>query len=90
MERDPLPGQWGRGGRASTVSQYEIRVSGELCGMMLAAFPEMTADVRGSETVLEGVLPDQAALYSVLEMIDSLNLSLLEVRRSPAASGGSK
>lgn len=57
--------------------------------MVLAAFPEMTADIRGSETVLEGVLPDQAALYSVLEMIDSLNLSLLEVRRSPAASGAS-
>jgi hypothetical protein len=73
-----------------TVTQYEIRVSGELCGVMRAAFPEMTVEVRGRETVLEGVLPDQAALYSVLETIDSLNLCLLEVRRSTAAVGGSQ
>ncbi len=34
-----------------------------------------------NETVLTGVLPDQAALYSVLMKIHNLGLTLVSVRR---------
>jgi hypothetical protein len=62
-------------------SRYEIRVSGQLGEATLLAFPAFTGEARGSETVLTGVLPDQAALYGVLAQMEALGLQLLEVRR---------
>jgi hypothetical protein len=48
---------------------------------MRSAFPALRAELRGEDTVLTGVLLDQAALYGVLAQIESLGLELLEVRR---------
>jgi hypothetical protein len=59
---------------------YEIRVRGCLGETLLAAFPDLHARTQGAETVLTGVLPDQAALYGVLAQIEALGLELLEVR----------
>jgi hypothetical protein len=63
--------------------QYEIRVRGHLGETMRSAFPGLRAQPRGKDTVLTGVLPDQAALYGVLAEIEALGLELLEVRRLP-------
>jgi len=63
---------------------YEIRVRGHLDGMLLGAFPDLSAQADGTETVLTGPLPDQAALYGVLAQIEALGLELLEVRRTGA------
>jgi len=41
--------------------------------------PELRAQVRRSETVLDGQLPDQSALFGVLGRIEALGLELLEV-----------
>jgi hypothetical protein len=68
---------------SSSANQYEIRVRGHLGETMRAAFPELRARVDGTETVLSGLLPDQAAVYGVLAAIESLGLELLEVRRMP-------
>jgi hypothetical protein len=65
-------------------AQYEIRVRGHLGQTMRTAFPELRARVEGSDTVLSGALPDQAAVYGVLAAIESLGLELVEVRRMPA------
>jgi len=46
---------------------------------MLVAFPDLRAQLLGSETVLAGELPDQAALFGVLYRIEALGLELLEV-----------
>jgi hypothetical protein len=62
---------------------YEIRVRGHLGDTLLAAFPDLQAEAQGGETVLAGKLPDQAALYGVLDRIETLGLELLEVRRLP-------
>jgi len=60
---------------------YEIRVRGVLRGFLLDAFPTLTADRDGGDTVLSGELADQAALYGVLTQIESLGLELLAVQQ---------
>ena len=61
---------------------YQVRVRGRLSAMLLGAFPELHAQVRGAETVLAGWLPDQAALFGVLDRVEALGLELLQVLRT--------
>jgi hypothetical protein len=60
---------------------YQVRVRGRLSKTLLTAFPELRAHELRSETLLAGQLPDQAALFGVLDRIEALGLELLEVRR---------
>ena len=66
---------------SGSANRYEIRVRGHLGETMRAAFPELRASVDGTDTVLAGLLSDQAAVFGVLAAIESLGLELLEVRR---------
>ena len=61
---------------------YEIRVRGRMGGMLLVAFPDLSAQADGTETVLTGPLADQAALYGVLAQLEALGLELLELHRT--------
>jgi hypothetical protein len=61
---------------------YQLRVRGRLSETLLGAFPELRAQVRGSETLLTGRLPDQAALFGVLDRVEALGLELLELLRT--------
>lgn len=63
-------------------TQYVIRVRGVLSDRLLTAFPGLRSRAERGDTVLEGTLPDQAALHGVLAQIEALGLALLEVRRS--------
>jgi hypothetical protein len=63
---------------------YEITVRGRLSATLLGAFDGLTASPAAAGTVIRGEIPDQAALFGVLERIDSLGLELLEVRSVPA------
>ena len=67
--------------------RYEIRIKGRLTDPMLAAFEGLTATAEPGETVLQGPVQDQAALYGLLERIQSLGLELVEVRRLPEPPG---
>jgi hypothetical protein len=67
----------------SAGGSYEIRVRGRLSDSLVAAFEGMQASVEPPETVLHGPVPDQAALYGVLDRIQALGLELVEVRRLP-------
>ena len=51
------------------------------------AFSELTISVHPEETVLRGSPLDQAALYGILDRIQSLGLELVEVRRFPGGGG---
>ena len=62
--------------------RYEIVVRGLLSETLLAAFPTLSAEAHGAETVLVGTLSDQAALYGVLGQIEALGLELIELRRT--------
>jgi SAM-dependent methyltransferase len=60
---------------------YQIQVGGHLGPTLLAAFPSLTPQYQGTETVLTGLLPDSSALYGVIAGLEALGLDLLEVRR---------
>ena len=61
--------------------RYEIRIKGKLSATLQSTFDGMSAEFEPVETILSGVLEDQAALYGVLEHVQSLGLELVEVRR---------
>jgi hypothetical protein len=65
---------------------YEIRIKGRLSDSLLAAFEGLTATVKPVETVLYGPVQDQAALYGLLDRIQSLGLELVEIRQLPASA----
>ena len=67
---EPVNGTW-----------YEIRVRGVLGDGLLEAFPTLEAREDRGETVLSGMLPDQAALHGVLAQIEALNIELMDMRR---------
>ncbi len=63
---------------------YRIRIKGRLGVTALSAFPSMVSELKGSETVLTGLLEDRSALFGVLAQIEALGLDLLELRQVPA------
>ncbi len=63
--------------------RYKICVRGRLGETIRSAFPTLEIRTRGNDTVLTGVLADQAALYGVLAEFEALGLELIEVRRLP-------
>jgi hypothetical protein len=62
---------------------YAIRIRGHLGPNMLSAFPGLGFEFDGKDTVLSGVVPDQAALHGILSRIEAMGLELVEVRRLP-------
>ncbi len=73
------------GPRESGPPRYLIRIHGELGQTIRSAFPALEARAEDGDTVLTGVLADQAALYGVLAEAEALGLELIEVRRLPPA-----
>jgi len=69
--------------RESLPQRYQIRVRGRLGQTIRYAFPALEARGDGGDTVLTGMLTDQAALYGVLAEVEALDLELIEVRRLP-------
>jgi hypothetical protein len=61
--------------------RYEIRIRGRMSPAMAATFEGMTTTVEPVETVLQGTVQDQEALYALLDRIQALGLDLIEIRR---------
>ena len=63
---------------------YEIRFKGHLDPSWSAWFDGLTLTHEASgETLLAGPLPDQVALYGILEKARNLNLTLVSVCEVP-------
>ena len=66
---------------------YEIRLAGRLSDSALSAFECeascLTVSVEPAEMVLYGPVQDQAALWGLLDRIQSSGLEVVEVRRLP-------
>ena len=69
---------------ATSPGLYAIRIRGRLGATALSAFPSMVSELKGSETVLTGLLKDRSAVFGVLAQIEALGLELLELRRIQA------
>ena len=82
MPAHPIGADGGGVEQPAKPTHYEIRVRGRLGETLQAAFPRLSAQALTDETILAGTLPDQAALYGVLDQIEALGLELLEVRRN--------
>jgi hypothetical protein len=65
------------------MGHYVIRVKGKLSRELTDAFPTLTADTEPAQTVLHGDLVDQAALAGLLNHLDMLGISILEVAQVP-------
>jgi hypothetical protein len=74
--------------RESRPQRYQIRVRGRLGRTICSAFPALQARADGGDTVLTGVLADQAALYGVLAEAEALGLELIDVCRLPPDEPG--
>jgi hypothetical protein len=80
---------------ATPPGLYAIRIEGRLGATALSAFPSMVPQLKGSETVLTGLLEDRSALFGVVAQIEALGLELLELRQIRArptsrGSGGDR
>jgi hypothetical protein len=62
-------------------SYYEIRVTGVLPPEILLDFERLSASVEPVETVVHGLLSDQAALYGLLARLQTFGVQVVEVRR---------
>lgn len=63
---------------AMKPTHYEITVRGRIGDAVADAFAGLTAAPASGNTVLRGHI-DQAALYGVLERLESFGLELLDV-----------
>lgn len=63
------------------AKSFEIHVRGPIPADALEELDGLTTTTVPAETVLTGVVPDQAALYGILNRLQSLGLELVEVRR---------
>lgn len=66
---------------ATPPALYKIRIRGRLGATALSAFPTMVTELKGSETLLTGLLEDQSAVFGVLGQIEALGLELIELRQ---------
>ena len=68
---------------------YEIRLAGRLSDSALSAFECeascLTVSVEPAEMVLYGPVQDQAALWGLVDRIQSSGLEVVEVRRLPTS-----
>lgn len=62
-------------------AHYEIRVDSVLDGRWEAWFDGLQVSIEGEETVISGLIPDQAALHGLLAKVRDLGLCLTSVRR---------
>jgi hypothetical protein len=68
-------------------AQHEIRVAGVLDGRWAVWFGGLQISAEGEETVISGLLADQAALHGVLTKVRDLGLCLISVRRLDTGPG---
>jgi hypothetical protein len=71
-------------------ARYDIRVAGVLDVRWAGWFNGLQISGQGEETVIRGLVADQAALHGVLTKVRDLGLCLLSVRRVDTGQAGTE
>jgi hypothetical protein len=67
-----------------STRSYEIQVKGTLSPTLVAAIEGFeVSHVEGGRTTLVGWVPDQARLFSTLEVLRDLNVELVSLNQGP-------
>ncbi len=64
-----------------TLHDYEIHIAGPVPADVVAELDDAWISPRGTETVLRGFVPDQAALVGIINWLQGLGVELREVRQ---------
>lgn len=64
--------------------RFEIRVSGRLSERARAAFSGMTIVDVPAETVISGTADEEARIYTVLALVQSLGLHVVSLEQVPS------
>ncbi|MCE1252100.1 MAG: hypothetical protein LWX83_00960 [Anaerolineae bacterium] len=69
---------------------YEIKIKGQLDYSRWSGwFSGLSlTHLEADETLLAGTLPDQAALYGLIERLRDLNLTLISISQGPVSDSG--
>lgn len=65
------------------MTRMMIRVDAELSDELSGAFPQLTARTQRATTTLTGEVADQEELQGVLNLLNSLGISVVEVVTIP-------
>jgi hypothetical protein len=65
------------------VTRILIRLDDEVTDELLTAFPQLTASVRRAQTTLTGDVVDQAELQGVLNFLNSMGITIVDVVTIP-------
>ena len=70
--------------RQESNTVYEFTIRGDLSGQWCDWFGDLQMAYEENETILWGLVPDQAALYGIIARLRNLGLTLLSVNQRPA------
>jgi hypothetical protein len=73
---------------AAATGAAEILVRGPIGPTMMQAVPAFDRGPKRPRRAPSGALPDQSALYGVINQLEALGLQLLEIRRPKPCGGG--
>jgi hypothetical protein len=68
--------------------EYAFRVRGRLSPATVAALEPLRPAIPTTDTLLRGVLADQAALHGLLERLELLGVEIVELIRLPHPTDG--
>jgi hypothetical protein len=69
------------------MTKYEIRVTGHIASHRFHGFDHLTITHQpNGETMITGPIPDQAALFGLLNWLYDLGISLVPVNRLEASN----
>lgn len=65
------------------MTRFRIRVDDEVTDELLSAFPQLSPTVQRTQTTLTGDVVDQAELQGLLNYLDSMGLTIVDVVTIP-------
>ncbi|MBK8900462.1 MAG: hypothetical protein IPM53_04705 [Anaerolineaceae bacterium] len=66
---------------AAEAQTYQIRAQGQLDAARLARYAAVSVCYVNGETVITAVLPDQSALYGLINRLRDLGVTLIALQR---------